>query len=92
MPFDNPLKSTYTQEDWDIMQAAYDKAAKTLVVQSSSSEDAKIIAETVMAAFNRGNRSVNSLAALAVITAINSHPINTGPINTGPINTGQDLD
>ena len=27
-----------------------------------------------MTAFNRGNRDVNSLAALAVITAINSHP------------------
>ncbi len=74
MPFDNPSKSDYTQEDWDLMQAAYDKAAKTLVVQSSTDDDAKIIAETVMAAFNRGNKNINSLAALAVITAINSHP------------------
>lgn len=74
MPFDNPSKSIYSQEDWDLMQAAYDKAAKTLVVQSSTDDDAKIIAETVMIAFNRGNKDINSLAALAVITAINSHP------------------
>lgn len=74
MPFDNASKSIYSQEDWDIMQAAYDKAAKTLVVKSSTDEDAKIIAETVMTAFNRGNKDINSLAALAVITAINSHP------------------
>lgn len=74
MPFDNASKSIYSQEDWDIMQAAYDKAAKTLVVKSSTDDDAKIIAETVMTAFNRGNKDINSLAALAVITAINSHP------------------
>lgn len=74
MPFDNASKSIYSQEDWDIMQAAYDKAAKTLVVKSSIDDDAKIIAETVMTAFNRGNKDINSLAALAVITAINSHP------------------
>ncbi|MHC1550139.1 hypothetical protein [Phyllobacterium sp. K27] len=74
MPFDNTSKSVYSQEDWDIMQAAYDKAAKTLVVKSSTDDDAKIIAETVMTAFNRGNKDINSLAALAVITAINSHP------------------
>jgi hypothetical protein len=74
MPFDNPSKSIYSQDDWNVMQAAYNKAAVTLVVKSSSEEEAKIIAETVMTAFNRGNRDINSLAALAVITAINSHP------------------
>lgn len=74
MPFDNPSKPVYSQEEWNLMQAAYDKAAKTLLVQSSSDDEAKIIAETVMTAFNRGNTNVNSLAALAVITAINSHP------------------
>ncbi|EJN05320.1 hypothetical protein [Phyllobacterium sp. YR531] len=74
MPFDNPSKSTYSQADWDLMQAAYDKAAQTLVVKSSTDDDAKVIAETVMTAFNRGNKDINSLAALAVITAINSHP------------------
>ena len=74
MPFDNPSKSMYSQDDWNVMQAAYNKAVVTLVVKSSSEEEAKIIAETVMTAFNRGNRDVNSLAALAVITAINSHP------------------
>lgn len=74
MPFDNPSKSVYSQHDWNLMQAAYDKAAKTLVVKSSSGDDAKIIAATVMAAFNRGNKDINSLAALAVITAINAHP------------------
>jgi len=74
MPFDNPSKSIYSKDDWNVMQAAYNKAVVTLVVKSSSEEEAKIIAETVMTAFNRGNRDVNSLAALAVITAINSHP------------------
>lgn len=74
MLFDNASKSIYLQEDWNIMQAAYDKAAKTLVVKSSTDDDARIIAETVMTAFNRGNKDINSLAALAVITAINSHP------------------
>jgi hypothetical protein len=74
MPFDSSSKSTYSQDDWDLMQAAYDKAAKTLVVKSTGDDDAKIIAETVMTAFNRGNKDINSLAALAVITAINSHP------------------
>ena len=74
MPFDNPPNPIYSQDDWNVMQAAYNKAAATLVVKSSSEEDAKVIAETVMTAFNRGNRDVNSLAALAVITAINSHP------------------
>ncbi len=74
MPFDNPSKPMYSQDDWNVMQAAYDKAAATLVVKSSLEEDAKVIAETVMTTFNRGNRDVNSLAALAVITAINSHP------------------
>ena len=74
MPFDNPSKPIYSQDDWNVMQTAYNKAAATLVVKSSSEEDAKVIAETVMTAFNRGNRDVNSLAALAVITAINSHP------------------
>jgi hypothetical protein len=74
MPFDNPSKSMYSQDDWNVMQAAYNKAVVTLVVKSSSEEEAKIIAETVMTAFNRGNRDVNSLAALAVITAISSHP------------------
>lgn len=74
MPFDNPSKSVYSQDDWNLMQAAYDKAAKTLVVKSSSGDDAKIIAATVMTAFNRGNKDINSLAALAVITAINAHP------------------
>jgi hypothetical protein len=77
MPFDNPPNPTYSQDDWNVMQAAYDKAA-TLVVKSSTDEEAKIIAETVMTAFNRGNRDVNSLAALAVITAINSHPAASG--------------
>ncbi|MBB3144228.1 hypothetical protein FHS21_000624 [Phyllobacterium trifolii] len=74
MPFDNPSKPIYSQDDWNVMQTAYNKAAAMLVVKSSSEEDAKVIAETVMTAFNRGNRDVNSLAALAVITAINSHP------------------
>ncbi|MGH6859090.1 MAG: hypothetical protein ACRECY_02470 [Phyllobacterium sp.] len=74
MPFDNPSKSVYSQSDWALMQAAYDKAAKTLVVKSSSDDSAKIIAETVMTAFDRGNKDINSLAALAVITAINAHP------------------
>ncbi len=74
MPFDNPPNPVYSQDDWNVMQAAYDKAAATLVVKSSSDTEAKIISETVMTAFNRGNRDVNSLAALAVITAINSHP------------------
>ncbi len=74
MPFDNPPNPMYSQDDWTVMQAAYDKAAATLLVQSSSEDEAKIISETVMMAFNRGNRDVNSLAALAVITAINSHP------------------
>ena len=74
MPFDNPSKSVYSQDDWNLMQAAYDKAATTLVVKSSSDEEAKIIAATVMTAFNRGNKDINSLAALAVITAINAHP------------------
>ncbi|PSH64151.1 MULTISPECIES: hypothetical protein [Phyllobacterium] len=78
MPFDNPPNPTYSQDDWNVMQAAYDKAAATLVVKSSTDEEAKIIAETVMTAFNRGNRDVNSLAALAVITAINSHPAVSG--------------
>jgi hypothetical protein len=68
----------YSQDDWNIMQAAYNKAAQTLVVKSSSDEEAKVIAETVMTAFNRGNRDVNSLAALAVITAISTHPGVTG--------------
>lgn len=79
MPFTNPSEQTYSQDDWDLMQAAYDKAAATLLVQSRTNEEAKIIAETVMTAFNRGNRSVNSLAALAVITAVNSHPV----VNSG---------
>ncbi|UXN61283.1 hypothetical protein [Phyllobacterium zundukense] len=74
MPFDNPSKPIYSQDDWNVMQAAYNKAAATLVVKSGSEDNAKVIAETVMTAFNRGNRDVNSLAALAVITAINSHP------------------
>ena len=74
MPFDNPSKSVYSQDDWNLMQAAYDKAATTLVVKSSSDEEAKIIAATVMTAFNRGNKDINSLAALAFITAINAHP------------------
>ncbi len=74
MPFDNPPNPMYSQADWDIMQAAYDKAAATLVVKSSSDEEARIIAETVMTAFKRGNKDVNSLAALAVIIAVNSHP------------------
>ncbi|RCW87487.1 hypothetical protein [Phyllobacterium bourgognense] len=74
MPFDNPSKPIYSQDDWNVMQAAYNKAAATLVVKSSSEDTAKVIAETVMTAFNRGNRDVNSLAALAVIIAINSHP------------------
>lgn len=78
MPFDNPHKPMYSEDDWNMMQAAYNKAAQTLVVKSSSDEEAKIIAETVMTAFNRGNRDVNSLAALAVITAINTHPGVTG--------------
>ncbi|TDQ31749.1 hypothetical protein [Phyllobacterium brassicacearum] len=78
MPFDNPPNPMYSQDDWTVMQAAYDKAAATLLVQSSSEDEAKIISETVMMAFNRGNRDVNSLAALAVITAINSHPAVTG--------------
>lgn len=78
MPFDNPPNPMYSQDDWNVMQAAYDKAAATLLVQSSSEDEAKIISETVMTAFNRGNRDVNSLAALAVITAINSHPAVTG--------------
>ncbi|MBZ9656208.1 hypothetical protein [Phyllobacterium lublinensis] len=78
MPFDNPPNPTYSQDDWNVMQAAYDKASATLLVKSSSEDEAKIISETVMTAFNRGNRDVNSLAALAVITAINSHPSVTG--------------
>ncbi|MBA8877254.1 hypothetical protein [Phyllobacterium myrsinacearum] len=78
MPFANPPEPAYSQDDWDLMQAAYDKAAATLLMQSGTNEEAQIIAETVMTAFNRGNRSVNSLAALAVITAINSHPAVTG--------------
>jgi hypothetical protein len=78
MPFDNPPNPIYSQDDWTVMQAAYNKAAATLVVKSSSDDEAKIIAETVMTAFNRGNRNVNSLAALAVITAINSHPVVSG--------------
>lgn len=78
MPFDNPPDPMYSQDDWNVMQAAYDKAAATLLVRSSSEDDAKIISETVMTAFNRGNRDVNSLAALAVITAMNSHPAVSG--------------
>ncbi|WP_139202551.1 hypothetical protein [Phyllobacterium sp. YR620] len=78
MAFDNPLNPMYSQDDWDIMQAAYDKAAATLVVKSSSDEEAKVIAETVMTAFNRGNRDINSLAALAVVIAVNSHPTVSG--------------
>ncbi|MBA8899209.1 MULTISPECIES: hypothetical protein [unclassified Phyllobacterium] len=78
MSFANPPETTYSQDDWDLMQAAYDKAAATLLVKSSTNEEAKIIAETVMTAFNRGNRSVNSLAALAVITAVNAHPAVNG--------------
>lgn len=74
MPFANPPQPSYSQDDWDLMQAAYNRAATTLLVQSSTNEEARIIAETVMTAFDRGNRSVNSLAALAVITAVNSHP------------------
>jgi hypothetical protein len=74
MPFDSPAKPVYSQDDWNVMQAAYNKAAKTLVVKSSSDDDAKVLAETIMAAFNRGNTNINSLAALAVITAINAHP------------------
>jgi hypothetical protein len=74
MPFDNPPNPIYSEDDWTVMQAAYNKAAATLVVKSSSDDEAKVIAETVMTAFNRGNRNVNSLAALAVITAVNAHP------------------
>ena len=79
MAFDYPLdpnyaQPDYSQDDWAIMQAAYDKAARTLVVKSSTDEEAKVIAETVMTAFNRGNRDINSLAALAVVIAVNSHP------------------
>eukprot|EP01132_Coremiostelium_polycephalum_P008847 gene8847-10861_t len=74
MPFTNPPEPAYSQDDWDLMLAAYNRAATTLLVQSSTDDEARIIAETVMTAFNRGNRSVNSLAALAVITAVNAHP------------------
>ncbi|MBQ9350990.1 hypothetical protein [Phyllobacterium sp.] len=74
MPFTNPPEPAYSQDDWDLMLAAYNRAAATLLVQSSTDDEARIIAETVMTAFNRGNRSVNSLAALAVITAVNAHP------------------
>lgn len=74
MPFDNSQNPMYSEDDWNLLQDAYDKAAATLVVKSSSGDEAKIIAQTILAAFNRGNRDVNSLAALAVITAINSHP------------------
>ena len=74
MLFRDPSKPIYSQDDWNVMQAAYDKAAATLVVKSSTEDKAKVIAETVMTAFNRGNSDVNSLAALAVIIAINSHP------------------
>lgn len=79
MAFDYPLnpaqsQHNYSQDDWAIMQAAYDKAARTLVVKSSSDDEAKVIAETVMTAFNRGNHDVNSLAALAVVIAVNAHP------------------
>ena len=75
MAFDHPSDPNYSPDDWAIMQAAYDKAARTLVVKSSSDEEAKVIAETVMTAFNRGNRDINSLAALAVVIAVNSHPV-----------------
>ncbi|QND51806.1 hypothetical protein HB779_07760 [Phyllobacterium sp. 628] len=78
MPFTKPPEPIYSNDDWDLMQAAYDRAAATLLVKSSTDEEAKIIADTVMTAFNRGNRSVNSLAALAVITALNSHPAVAG--------------
>jgi len=66
-PLTSVSKDVYSQENWYVMSAAYERAAVMLGRSSRDGPHAERLAREVMRLFNNGKRDVELIASLAVI-------------------------